>query len=664
MLMLISLIGAGSASAENFDIYFDNTSSGWSTPYIHYWGGTSQSTWPGVAMINVSGNIWKYTVADGTTGLLFNAGDGDATKTSDFAAVSGHLYTTAGDQGVYTGDPGPDVPTPDPVPGMKIYFDNTTSSWASPYIHYWGGTSQSTWPGVAMQLLADQIWVADVAAGTTGVLFNAGDGDATKTSDFVAVDGHIYNTSGDQGEYNPGPKAPSIAISPKGGKVKGSSTIKVTISGSLTSASARFNGHNINLTAGENSLAVSDYLADEQTATLSVEAVNEVGTSSAEATFTRRDAAIPVGEVKNLITDYYKVNPNGQVGTRKSIAVTAGQKNGALSHWDASDLIAQGVARDVCMAFRGVHERPVVDSYAMYAAYDATNLYIGVQMVYTVWDKYGEGYQAGESKPYNMDGKLMIALDLDPEKSCDGTLTNGASVWFDKPYTTFDNGMDCLWLGSTKPGVGTPGLFMPNDAGKFDYNNPASCKPSRVVYGYDDGLLPSIDAIWGQGSFGYDPAALEGNEGFEDLRAQVSAMGGNDSAHTFYEFAFPLADLGITEDYITSQGIGVMFVDLYGSSAHAALPYDPSTFDNVNEPYSQDSSTSAEKEDQDCLTYSMARVGRLADSGVENITIEAAEAAGDVLPVYYNLSGMRVANPTSGLYIVVRGNKATKEYIR
>lgn len=85
---------------KDFDIYFDNTPSKWTTPYIHYWGNT-ESTWPGVKMTKESGNIWKYTVPSGTTGILFNAGDGDNTKTLDFTALADHVYTIAGDQGVY-----------------------------------------------------------------------------------------------------------------------------------------------------------------------------------------------------------------------------------------------------------------------------------------------------------------------------------------------------------------------------------------------------------------------------------------------------------------------------------------------------------------------------------------------------------------------------------
>jgi hypothetical protein len=46
-------------------------------------------------------------------------------------------------------------------------------------------------------------------------------------------------------------------------------------------------------------------------------------------------------------------------------------------------------------------------------------------------------------------------------------------------------------------------------------------------------------------------------------------------------------------------------------------------------------------------------------SGVENI--EAEEA---VAPVYYNLQGVKVANPSNGIYIVKRGAKVAKEFVK
>ena len=50
----------------------------------------------------------------------------------------------------------------------------------------------------------------------------------------------------------------------------------------------------------------------------------------------------------------------------------------------------------------------------------------------------------------------------------------------------------------------------------------------------------------------------------------------------------------------------------------------------------------------------------VGSSGIE--TVGAANE--DVPAVYYNLQGVQVTNPSNGIYIVKRGNKVTKEYIR
>lgn len=112
-----------------FKVYFNNTVN-WTTPHIHYWGG-EESKWPGVAMTAVQGanDIWEYTVPAGTTGILFNAGDGDATKTQDMLAAANHVYTTAGDQGVYNGG---NTPTPGNYPANLYLLGNLEGkSWAS-----------------------------------------------------------------------------------------------------------------------------------------------------------------------------------------------------------------------------------------------------------------------------------------------------------------------------------------------------------------------------------------------------------------------------------------------------------------------------------------------------------------------------------------------------
>ena len=325
----------------------------------------------------------------------------------------------------------------------------------------------------------------------------------------------------------------------------------------------------------------------------------------------------------SLNTSYYATNPDGKVGTNKTInmSIENGVSSTALTNWTSDELIAQGAARDVAQAFKGNHERPVVDTYSIYGAYDDEYLYLGFQFVYTIWDLNGEGKQPAESKPYNMDGRMMIAFDLDPELSTDGVLEDGETTPWNSTgvkTVTFNNGTDCILICSTKPGVGTPGLFFPNTDGKLSYNAGYCVSYDRKSYGYADGLLPSITNIWGQESFGYDPAVLTGETGFVDLINEV-----DHDAHTFYEMRIPLSQLGITKEHIETTGIGVMYIDVYGSSAIGSVPYDPTVYDNVTGEYSLDSYSSAEKEDLDLFTYAMARIGKLANdqtTGIENVS--------------------------------------------
>lgn len=53
-----------------------------------------------------------------------------------------------------------------------------------------------------------------------------------------------------------------------------------------------------------------------------------------------------------------------------------------------------------------------------------------------------------------------------------------------------------------------------------------------------------------------------------------------------------------------------------------------------------------------------------AEEFIANAAVEDVNVAQDAAPVYYNINGMKVANPGKGLYIVKRGAKVTKEIIR
>ena len=134
----------------------------------------------------------------------------------------------------------------------------------------------------------------------TGFLFDngSGSGDANQTDNYmqVPVNGHIYKGAGgnkgavsDQGEYYTGPVKPKITVSPAQGKVKGTTVITVTIDNDATSISGSFNGSDLSLSNGSNSLTVSEYLNDGATGKLTVTATNDLGSDQVTTSFTRDD---------------------------------------------------------------------------------------------------------------------------------------------------------------------------------------------------------------------------------------------------------------------------------------------------------------------------------------------------------------------------------------
>lgn len=76
----------------------------------------------------------------------------------------------------------------------KIYLNNV-ANWAQPYIHYWGGTEESAWPGVKMTKDSTTgYWVAYIPLDTTDIQFN--DGTNQNQKEFRDIDSkNLYNNS-------------------------------------------------------------------------------------------------------------------------------------------------------------------------------------------------------------------------------------------------------------------------------------------------------------------------------------------------------------------------------------------------------------------------------------------------------------------------------------
>jgi len=597
-----------------------------------------------------------------------------------------------------------------------IYFNGGWSATPYAYVYYEPAGGSATeyvgkWPGTVMQADGQNAgWYSvaipdDVPDGTL-VIFNTNTGSERYPADSEPGIGMPWLSTGQDAAYYvladeqwydaiPAEK-PVVTANPSGGRFAGSVTVTLSCSmdveihyttdGSEPSASSR---------------VYSQPLTFTETTTLKTFVENE-GSSNVQTfkyTYSEGGSSQTYPSFNNT---YYQTNPGGKVGTNRTINMvhTNGISSSALSEWTDAELIAQGIANDIQQRFNGGHEWSLCDVYSLYAAYDADYLYLGCQYVNT------SGLDKEHSTPYSSMLPICVALDLDPDLDCTGAMADGQDAegpWQkNKQFLNFENGMDCMVMFHTQTAQGTPGVFLPDADGKFSYDG-QYCK-TVDARAYQQGLLPSITEIWGKtsndGSEAFyadaqydgtysnvgkidDPNAfLQDESNFGDFLPSWGS-----EYHTFYEVKISLATLGISEDYIKNTGIGVMWISTHGESATSSIPYDPTCFDNVMNPYSEDSSTSEEKEDEDYFTYAMARVGKLAgtpsaiDETVDNEGGAVVSVANKVITVsgnegndvaVYDMVGNCVAAanqveesvsfnvPSKGTYVVVAGDKAVK----
>ncbi|MDE6317091.1 MAG: starch-binding protein, partial [Muribaculaceae bacterium] len=141
------------------------------------------------AQTTISGNSATFTLGDDmsigeSVTVSWSATNGTETK-------SGSVKFTKIEQPV----------VPD---GITVYYDNSVTRWSSVKIHHWP-VEETSWPGVEMEKVGDNIYMYVLPEGTTGVVFNNGNGD--QTNDISnPVHNHVYKGTGnrnweDAGEY-------------------------------------------------------------------------------------------------------------------------------------------------------------------------------------------------------------------------------------------------------------------------------------------------------------------------------------------------------------------------------------------------------------------------------------------------------------------------------
>lgn len=316
-----------------------------------------------------------------------------------------------------------------------------------------------------------------------------------------------------------------------------------------------------------------------------------------------------VANASTALGGHYSTNPSNGFGKNKTITI-----DGSFDDWSEDMMIAKGVANDDPRIFRGSHEGPVYDTYALYSAWDDENLYLMWQYtnVTDVTDP-GQTYPVSDNgKPYNGDIPIMIALNTGKQNTTNGTTTDGKGVWGLK--VNFSTPVDTVLCFSAKPGVGQPALFTATSDGTLDYTTCVGFDKAGITYKYGDGFLGSIiEGIKANGYGGYTPDDL-----LKDSSNWVNFLneGHNTNQDTMYEMKIPLSALGIDKNYLETNGIGAMLISTFGESGIASLPMDMTFLDSATEPYTADNSTSAEKEDADDVTVPLAKIGALSENPI------------------------------------------------
>lgn len=393
----------------------------------------------------------------------------------------------------------------------------------------------------------------------------------------------------------------------------------------ITSVSAVPNDENATITYSESSGSVTEDSPKMITITV------KNGTKSSSYTLTVSYKVLAQNQ-------YYWTNKDGAVGIEKTIS--------SWDDWTEDMRIAQCAAYDDPRTWRGNHEIPY-DAYALYAAYDNTNLYIMVELTnaadrakFMYYD-----YAASDNAWWdNRDTPLGLAINTGKTAIVANgpVLDDGDVIWGSAiGGINFNDagGMNYILYHSSKygysehkgtfVGVGTPGFFkLKESTGTFSYD-PSYCLTvnkgtekgtSGIDIKYKRNLQISKN-VWCENS----PAAEEDPENQnrasslhqtgEDLMASATYIDlGTKSdleLDMSYWYTIPLSTLGIDKNYLTTTGISIRQLTTNGGSLMDCIPWDPCMVDVAAGECSDDPSTSAEKRDIDNITTPQARIGHL-----------------------------------------------------
>lgn len=331
-------------------------------------------------------------------------------------------------------------------------------------------------------------------------------------------------------------------------------------------------------------------IADGNSQTFSITVTN----GSASATYT---LAVDYTKVEGV--QYYWTNKNGAVGSNKTI--------NTLSDWDETMKIAQAAACDTPRAWIGGHEYPDPDLYAIFAAWDDTNLYLMVEI-----PNVDGADTVDNDKSYAGSQFLPMGWVLNTGKGVagDGTLVGGNSVWQNSLLYSWSTGIDTMIMYHPRVGIGKPSIFKTNSDGKFSYDDEycigfEKAGITRNIY-FNECVSKNMWAavVDEEGNWGNKKSKDMSSYNYVDYLAAGKKM-------SSYQVTVPLSSLGVTKSYIEETGISIGVFSTYGASTMDCIPWDSCMIDVADEVYSSDPSSSHEKEDVDVISVPLARIGHM-----------------------------------------------------
>lgn len=299
---------------------------------------------------------------------------------------------------------------------------------------------------------------------------------------------------------------------------------------------------------------------------------------------------------------HFATNPNGQVGKEKTITI-----DGTTSGWELDMKIAQNIANNDPRVFAhwSMHEI-ALDDYALFAAYDDKYLYLMWEMVNMSDVVANEDFPKTQGNLWIYNLPIFIFLSVQEGRGNGGIMENGGTIW--NSGISLEEKVDTIIACSTN-GANGPFIYHYDETkGAFPTETSDKYAESGITLKYSSGILDT--QVFGLKECGSDNRKIDMD--YDDSSNWIDFYASTDHNKRLdmtYEMKIPLAKLGIDKEYIKTKGIGIIKVTTMGTSGMDSLPYDKSMSDKAHLPYSKDSSTSMEKEDDDLITCKLARIG-------------------------------------------------------